>query len=205
MAKSFDMICSHNRYRVIHRAITNMHRWLSSGGKGNSSLLGRLRYEKIQRYNNSAPYVTPIWLPLKIPPLKFPWWTQICTGWLIGRGKKKPLSMCRTNFLSTLWNDLPALTTNPICNYSLRFHWNMSRDIYLRFHWNMSRDPNMYGVLYSSTCSKHFLCPMKRVHCSSKTSTANNLNPSILLRYKSKFSSKPDHVFMMKLSLELDE
>ena len=44
---------------------------LSPCGKGNSRLLGRLSSEKIQRYNNSPPYVTARWLPQQIPPLNF--------------------------------------------------------------------------------------------------------------------------------------
>ena len=34
-----------------------------------TKLFGRLNYEKIQRYNNSPPYVMARWLPQQIPPL----------------------------------------------------------------------------------------------------------------------------------------
>ena len=39
--------------------------------EGNSRLLGGLRYKKIRRYNNSAPYMMVRWLPQQIPPLNF--------------------------------------------------------------------------------------------------------------------------------------
>ena len=63
LARSFSTICAHYHYRVIHHAITYIYiyvRDLSPSGKGNSrltKLLGRLSYEKIQRYNNSPLYV----------------------------------------------------------------------------------------------------------------------------------------------------
>ena len=58
-------------YPVIHRAISIMHTLFNPRGKCNSCFLGRLGYEKICRYNNSAPVVTPIWLPQQILPLNF--------------------------------------------------------------------------------------------------------------------------------------
>ena len=39
--------------------------------KGNTKLLGGLSCEKIQRYNNSPPYVIAMWPPQQIPPLNF--------------------------------------------------------------------------------------------------------------------------------------
>ena len=66
----FGAICAHNRYHVIHRTITDMRAWFNSRGKGNSRLLGRLRY------NNSAPYVTARWLPQQIPLLNFLEWNS---------------------------------------------------------------------------------------------------------------------------------
>ena len=66
------LICRHIRYHVIHCATTNMRAWYSPHEKGNSCMLGGLRYEKIWRYNNSAKYVMARWLPLKISPLNFP-------------------------------------------------------------------------------------------------------------------------------------
>ena len=41
-------ICAHNRYHVIHGWITNMHAWFNPCGKGNSCLLGGLRYKKCE-------------------------------------------------------------------------------------------------------------------------------------------------------------
>ena len=52
LAQSFGTICSHYRYRVIHRTITNMPAWLSPHRKGNScltKLLGRLNSKKIPK------------------------------------------------------------------------------------------------------------------------------------------------------------
>ena len=57
---------------------------LSPCRKGNScsmKLLGGLNYEKIQRYNNSPPYVMARWLPQQIPPLNFCGTTKKCTVW----------------------------------------------------------------------------------------------------------------------------
>ena len=45
--------------------------YLSPPRKGNSCLRDGLRYEKIRRYNNSAPCVTARWPPQQIPPLNF--------------------------------------------------------------------------------------------------------------------------------------
>ena len=50
-------------------------------GKVNScltELFGGLSYEKIWRYNNSAPYVTARWLPQQIPPLNFFGYYYLC-------------------------------------------------------------------------------------------------------------------------------
>ena len=51
-----------------HHATTIVCTWVSPHGKGDSTFLSRLSYEKIWRYNNSSPYVTARWLPLQIPP-----------------------------------------------------------------------------------------------------------------------------------------
>ena len=45
-AQSFGAIYVHNRYRMIHHTITNICAWFRSCGKGNSHLLGGLRYKK---------------------------------------------------------------------------------------------------------------------------------------------------------------
>ena len=74
LVRSFGMICTQYRYRVIHCTITLCLRDLSPREKGNSrltKLLDGLSYEKIQRYNNSPPYVTARWPPQQIPPLNF--------------------------------------------------------------------------------------------------------------------------------------
>ena len=67
LARSCRTICMHYCCRLI----TIMRVWCSPCRKGNSHLLGRLSCEKIQRYNNSAPYVTPRWLLQQIPTLNF--------------------------------------------------------------------------------------------------------------------------------------
>ena len=71
LARSFSAICVHYRYRLIQHAIVIMYTWFSPHWKGNSCLLGGLNSEKIGRYNNSAPYVTPRWPLQGIPPLNF--------------------------------------------------------------------------------------------------------------------------------------
>ena len=70
----FGAICAHNRYHVIHRAITNMREQFDSCRKGNSrynKIIWRAWLQKIRRYNNSPPYVTARWPPQQIPPLNF--------------------------------------------------------------------------------------------------------------------------------------
>ena len=46
LVQSFGVICTHNRYFVIHHAIFNLRPWFSPCGKGNSRLLGGLGYMK---------------------------------------------------------------------------------------------------------------------------------------------------------------
>lgn len=47
---------------VMWGAIIIMRVWFSPRREGNSRLLGSLIYNKIQRHNNHAPYMTPRWL-----------------------------------------------------------------------------------------------------------------------------------------------
>ena len=80
LAQSFGTICAH--YHTVWFTMW----WpicvcdLSPRRKANSrltKLFGGLSYEKIQRFNNLPPYVTARWSPQQIPPLKFPWQSQI--------------------------------------------------------------------------------------------------------------------------------
>ena len=75
LAQSFIAIYTYYHYHMIHRAITFMCAWFKSTRERQSSrltkLLGGLNYEKIQRYNNSPPYMMARWLPQQIPPLNF--------------------------------------------------------------------------------------------------------------------------------------
>ena len=92
LARSFGAICAYYCYNVIHRGITYMHAWFKSTQvEGNScltKLFGGLNYEKIQRYNNSPPYVTAKWPPQQTPLLNFlVWYTNLTfkfVRWKIG-------------------------------------------------------------------------------------------------------------------------
>ena len=102
LERSFGAICAHYRCRVIHRTITKCVRDLSSRGKGSScltKLFGGLSYKKIQRYNNSPPYVMARWLPQQIPPLNF----------LDGVGTSAIELHKISNAIDLKWHSLPKL------------------------------------------------------------------------------------------------
>ena len=61
LPRELPLVCSFTIMRVL----------CSPRRKGNSRLLGRPSYEKIQRNNNSAPYLTPRWPLQQILPLNF--------------------------------------------------------------------------------------------------------------------------------------
>ena len=75
LVRSFGSIFAHYPYHMIHCTIIFMRTWFSScGNLGNSRLLDRLSYKKIQRYINSSPNITPRWSPQWILTLNFLGW-----------------------------------------------------------------------------------------------------------------------------------
>ena len=75
LAWTFGAICAHYRYCGIHSTITYMRVWFKSTRERqlmlNETAMAGLATKKMQRYNNSPPYMMAKWLPQQIPPFNF--------------------------------------------------------------------------------------------------------------------------------------